>query len=290
MATLKIGYYRLQLMPKGRAEGIDIHTEITGLLSYIMSKSLRDRIKDIPKINLFYFLENSSNGMLVFEHNRYNYRPKLRKKTTLAERDSPKDADEGDEVKVHIAIKRGEDNEELVFIEEKRGGMWISNFVQYLNHFMEEWIEETGHLKLHFRYTIVLEPEFEEKLRDSLVKSFELDALQLNVKQKIVNASGYLRFSERDSQSSKVKIRVVAEKKQSIREGLKSLLARRGNEKVAVTSITILDRQGNRRKLNIARIKRVKRIKNCTTDESTGEVRASVAEAHIRTARDEFDD
>lgn len=94
---------------------------------------------------LAYAIPSSTNADVItgfFKSAKYDYMPPLIEKDTLVERKSPKKKTEGELERTHFALRVFK-GDVLLLLEQKKSGVSITKFVNYLNSYLSNVV--TGH-------------------------------------------------------------------------------------------------------------------------------------------------
>ena len=163
---------------------------------------------------------------------KYDYRPPLIDKNSLAERDSPKAVSEGEKELTHFAITFDQ-NDALLLLEQKKTGISINTVVKYLNSFLHK--TTPGHSIIA---GLSVKGDFNSKLKDlSRAVSVEIYVPY----NKYTDTFGKEPISTKNIKQDAV-ITLSAEKSQSISESAKDLYRKMTDHKADISRIKIYGR------------------------------------------------
>lgn len=166
---------------------------------------------------------------------KYDYRPPLIDKDSLAERDSPKAVSEGEKELTHFAITFDEDDA-LLLLEQKRSGVSIQALVKYLNHFIKDIAP--GHSIVA---GLSVKGDFNSKLKE-LSRAVTVEIFVPY--SKYTDTFGAEPISTKHIKKE-AKITLAAEKSQSIVDTGKDLYRKLTNHKADISRIKIYGKTQN---------------------------------------------
>jgi hypothetical protein len=209
-------YLLKELYLKNRRE---TPSELPDLLEYIKNHT---KIKRRISINVdkFCLLElavyNKDENVyeIYFKSARHSFRPPLINRNTVAERENPKDINEGEIEKTHTVIKFNR-SEVIMCLEKNKGGISINNFTDYLNHFHRKRLAEKN-LEEEFNYISEIIPK--DDFLKQLNKLKRVSVADIYLDKKILG-SDFLNLSNR-SQSirQEVMLSIKSSRGESIKE------------------------------------------------------------------------
>jgi hypothetical protein len=172
----RIGFYALELKPFEKGEDISFEKFLEVIENIQKGTNIEKRV-DIPRSHKFYFLDSFEKGekkapgiyYLTFKSAKYMHRPPLINRDTLSERNNPKELEEGETEKTHIALKfDNSTNEVICGIEERKSGITINQFVSYIERFNKKIREDKGNEKnknnFFIKVTFIVGEDFLKKL------------------------------------------------------------------------------------------------------------------------------
>lgn len=167
---------------------------------------------------------------------KYDYRPPLIDKNSLAERESPKAVSEGEKELTHFAITFDQ-NDALLLLEQKKSGISINTLVKYLNSFLKQTV--SGH-------TIVAGLSVKGNFKSKLKELSRAVSVEIYVPyNKYTDTFGEEPISTKNIRQDAI-ITLSAEKSLSISESAKDLYRKMTNNKADISRIKIYGKtQGN---------------------------------------------
>lgn len=235
--TRTIIHYSLRVLDKDGTT-LDPHI-ITKTMDYIIKLNKTSRKLDDTTIKKVHFLDtlSHSTGVLTgnFKSAKYDYRPALIEKNTLTERKSPKLQTEGESELTHFGMAVDTDDI-LLFLELKRNGVSITNFVRYVKMFLTNINN-----KCYIEYGLSVKGDFSSKLKELSRAS----SVEIYVPHKIVTDT----FGDEAVSMKNIKhdaiISVQAEKSTSIKQAAKDLFNLMSNQKADISRIRIYGKIGD---------------------------------------------
>lgn len=267
----KIGFYALSLREKGSTTDYCDPYELRIILQYINDKDKKDRILDNKRSNkvdlLADLIEMKDIQNIAFGSAKYNHRPPLLDTNSGSERENPKNLDEGELERTHMAFGY-RDDEVILILEERQAGISIGKLVSYIDRFAESIFEEHGQVKdYRIEYSIIPKDDF----------LYELDQMQRVVvgtiyTDKVLLGSEYLKFSERlESAKEDIEITVKAKRDCSIRDTLRDFYNKLISDGSEITKIRVHGTNSEKNKVTLDTdfIKKIEYVK-ADLDEITG--------------------
>ena len=206
----KIGFYYLTVNNGRLKDSFEL------LIDSILQKDKTERIYDLGN-NRFCFLESyvrdRNLAKIIIKNAKHSYRPNLLHRNTLIERENPKEYQEGDSEKAHLAIKVNDNDDSICFILDKHsGGITVKQLISYFNYFCNNI--QLDNTSLRFGYEIVVKEDFLSEI-ENLNRVICAEILT----DKQILGSEALNYSNRLNQvKHDITITVRAKKQNSIAE------------------------------------------------------------------------
>ncbi len=194
----KINFYVIALSNIDLPDQPCNQSEIVNLFNYIIRFVWQERKMDINRENKVHALDSFSSNdnatyHVVMKTAKYRHRPPLLDTINGTERDNPKRIHEGEPEKTHLAFKVLAD-EIILIMEDKKNGIAIGRFIDYLNKFRKRYFDENNNdiAKYAIDWSILPKDDFLYELRSlSSVKIGEV------YYDKQCMGSEFLNWSER---------------------------------------------------------------------------------------------
>lgn len=272
IAKRKIGYYALQLTENGEPVDPSILKDI---LKYIDNLNQQNRINNIARQNKGHLLKNLSfnsednTHYVTMASGKYHHRPPLINMNDASTRENPKTLVEAEEELTHIALRFNED-EIITLLEERRSGIHINTFADYLKRYTRLYLEKQKKpMKYDIDHCIIPMDDFLEEL-GRLDRVFEGRIYTTNQ----IMGSEFLNFSNKlEEAQEEITITVKAQKRKSIRDIIRTCYENFQTKKTVMTKIRVVgyNETGQQILLDTDYAKRVKYI-NVNPDNETGTI------------------
>lgn len=219
----KIGFYSLRLVHIGNGKKSHNVSELKNVINYIGSLDKKDRKDDNVSTHKVLFLDQiitqDDIQKLIFKSAKYNHIPPLIDKVTATERKSNKKLTEGESEKTHIGLKYLT-NEVVVIIEERRAGVSIGKFINYLLKFaITYYIKQ----KKELDFNVIYSPIPKENFLEELNKLNRVQYGEIYIEKKILG-SDFLNYSNRlENVKEDLIITLKAVRKRSIKDTARDL-------------------------------------------------------------------